>query len=377
MYRLLSLLLVLVVFLFVTVKVFNLIPSDTSKTRQPPENIITTSPSPDSPKTTPAEATPISLSKPPVQKTLKNDYHIFQTFNNCGPASLSMTLSYFGIKVSQKEIGDDLRPYQNPQGDNDDKSVTLNELAEKAKEYGLIPYHRQNGNIELLKYFITYDIPVITFTWTKPNEDIGHYRVVKGFDETSNELIQDDSLQGKNLRFKYDDFNVLWHKFNYEYLVLVPKDKVGIAEAILGDNKEESKSWKNAVEILTKFLERNPDDVPARFSLSISYYYTGEYKKSTEQFEMVQNKLSKRALWYQIEPIQAYFEMENYNKVMEISENILNNGNRAFSELYMLRGRIYLIKGDLKKAKAEFEKAVYYNKNIEEAKETLRKMSTV
>ncbi len=377
MYRLLSLLLVLVVFLFVTVKVFNLIPSDTSKTRQPPENIITTSPSPDSPKTTPAEATPISLSKPPVQKTLKNDYHIFQTFNNCGPASLSMTLSYFGIKVSQKEIGDDLRPYQNPQGDNDDKSVTLNELAEKAKEYGLIPYHRQNGNIELLKYFITYDIPVITFTWTKPNEDIGHYRVVKGFDETSNELIQDDSLQGKNLRFKYDDFNVLWHKFNYEYLVLVPKDKVGIAEAILGDNKEESKSWKNAVEILTKFLERNPDDVPARFSLSISYYYTGEYKKSTKQFEMVQNKLSKRALWYQIEPIQAYFEMENYNKVMEISENILNNGNRAFSELYMLRGRIYLIKGDLKKAKAEFEKAVYYNKNIEEAKETLRKMSTV
>ena len=159
--------------------------------------------------------------------------------------------------------------------------------------------------------------------------------------------------------------------------MLVPKDKVGIAEAILGDNKEESKSWKNAVEILTKFLERNPDDVPARFSLSISYYYTGEYKKSTEQFEMVQNKLSKRALWYQIEPIQAYFEMENYNKVMEISENILNNGNRAFSELYMLRGRIYLIKGDLKKAKAEFEKAVYYNKNIEEAKETLRKMSTV
>ena len=377
MYRLLSLLLVLVVFLFVTVKVFNLIPSDTSKTRQPPENIITTSPSPDSPKTTPAEATPISLSKPPVQKTLKNDYHIFQTFNNCGPASLSMTLSYFGIKVSQKEIGDDLRPYQNPQGDNDDKSVTLNELAEKAKEYGLIPYHRQNGNIELLKYFITYDIPVITFTWTKPNEDIGHYRVVKGFDETSNELIQDDSLQGKNLRFKYDDFNVLWNKFNYEYLVLVPKDKVGIAEAILGDNKEESKAWKNAVDILAKFLEKNPDDVLARFSLSISYYYKGEYKKSIEHFEMVQNKLSKRALWYQIEPIQAYFEMENYNKVMEMSDNILNNGNRAFSELYMLRGRIYLIKGDLKNAKTEFEKAVYYNKNMEEAQEALRKVSTV
>ena len=26
----------------------------------------------------------------PSKKTLKNDYHVFQTFNNCGPASLSI-----------------------------------------------------------------------------------------------------------------------------------------------------------------------------------------------------------------------------------------------------------------------------------------------
>ena len=92
---------------------------------------------------------------------------------------------------------------------------------------------------------------------------------------------------------------------------------------------------------------------------------------------MVQSKLSKRALWYQIEPIQAYFELGDYNKVFEISDNILNKGNRAFSELYMLRGKIYLIKGELKNAKAEFEKAVFYNKNMEEAQEALRKSSSV
>ena len=376
MYRILSLLLVLVVFLFVTVKVFYLTPSDLNEPK-PLNNTITLSPTPAPSVTTSSDSTPVTLIKPAEQKTLKNDFHIFQTFNNCGPASLSMALSYFGIKASQKVIGDGLRPYQNPQGDNDDKSVTLNEMREKAKEYGLIPFHRPNGNIDLIKYFITYDIPVIAFTWTKPDEDIGHYRVVKGYDDNSNELIQDDSLQGKNLKFKYDDFNVLWHKFNYEYLVLVPKDKVAIAEAILGENKDESKAWKNAIDILTKFLEKNPGDVPARFSLSISYFYIGDYKKSIEQFEMVQSKLSKRALWYQIEPIQAYFELGDYNKVFEISDNILNKGNRAFSELYMLRGKIYLIKGELKNAKAEFEKAVFYNKNMEEAQEALRKSSSV
>jgi len=376
MYRILSLLLVLVVFLFVTVKVFYLTPSDLNEPK-PLNNTITLSPTPAPSVTTSSDSTPVTLIKPAEQKTLKNDFHIFQTFNNCGPASLSMALSYFGIKASQKVIGDGLRPYQNPQGDNDDKSVTLNEMREKAKEYGLIPFHRPNGNFNLIKYFIAYDIPIIAFTWTKPDEDIGHYRVVKGYDDNSNELIQDDSLQGKNLKFKYDDFNVLWHKFNYEYLVLVPKDKVAIAEAILGENKDESKAWKNAIDILTKFLEKNPGDVPARFSLSISYFYIGDYKKSIEQFEMVQSKLSKRALWYQIEPIQAYFELGDYNKVFEISDNILNKGNRAFSELYMLRGKIYLIKGELKNAKAEFEKAVFYNKNMEEAQEALRKSSSV
>src|SRR3990167_907362 len=131
MYRILSLLLVLVVFLFVTVKVFYLTPSDLNEPK-PLNNTITLSPTPAPSVTTSSDSTPVTLIKPAEQKTLKNDFHIFQTFNNCGPASLSMALSYFGIKASQKVIGDGLRPYQNPQGDNDDKSVTLNEMREKA-----------------------------------------------------------------------------------------------------------------------------------------------------------------------------------------------------------------------------------------------------
>src|SRR3990167_8951132 len=84
----------------------------------------------------------------PSQKILPTDYHIFQTFNNCGPAALSMALRFYGVNVSQEELGNALRPYQVPGGDNDDKSVTLEELAEKSKEYGFIPYHRPMGNPE-------------------------------------------------------------------------------------------------------------------------------------------------------------------------------------------------------------------------------------
>ena len=68
-------------------------------------------------------------------------------------------------------------------------------------------------------------------------------------------------------------------------------------------------------------------------------------------------------LWYQIEPILAYNKLGEEEKVLEITSAILNNHNRAFSELYQLRGRIYMKRGDLDTARGEFEKALYYNKN--------------
>ena len=311
------------------------------------------------------------LLTPPIKKTLENSYHVFQSFNNCGPASLSMTLSYYDIDISQKELGDQLRPYQIPNGDNDDKSVTLAELAEKSKEFGLVPFHRPNGSIEHIKLFITYDLPVITRTWLKVNEDIGHFRVVKGYDASRQVLIQDDSYEGKNLEFSYTTFDQLWNKFNNEYLVLVPEEKVAIVQRILGEEIDEQKSWQKAAESSRLALEYNPDDIYDRFNLSIALFHLGEFKESVAEFEQVESKLSPRTLWYQIEPIQAYFELGDYDRVFEITDRILSTGNRAFSELYYIRGQIYLKQGKTAQAKAEFEQAVFYNQNYKPASEAL------
>jgi len=80
-------------------------------------------------------------------------------------------------------------------------------------------------------------------------------------------------------------------------------------------------------------------------------------------FEKYSPRLPFRMLWYQIEPILAYNKLGEEEKVLEITSAILNNHNRAFSELYQLRGRIYMKRGDLDTARGEFEKALYYNKN--------------
>ena len=324
-----------------------------------------------SPTSTPTPTPKPILEQPAINKILNNDYHVFQSFNNCGPAALSMAISYYGINETQQKLGQDLRPYQVPNGDNDDKSVTLEELAEKSKEYGFTPLHRPNGNIEIIKLFITYDIPIIARTLLKTNEDIGHYRVIKGYDSAEQNIIQDDSLQGKNLRYSYEDFNALWKQFNYEYLVLVPQDKTEIAQQILGEDTDEKIAWHKAVQLSENELNTNPNDIHARFNLSVALYNIGDYQKSVEEFEKVEVLLPFRTLWYQIEPILAYYELGNYDRVLQITDKILNYYNRAFSELYMLRGNIYKNQGNIEAARSEFQKAVFYNVNLKPAQEAL------
>ena len=329
------------------------------------------------PKITP---TPLPTSTPtptptlppiPPTKILENSYHVFQTFNNCGPAALSMALSYYGINKTQQDLGQDLRPYQIPLGNNDDKSVTLDELAQKAAEFNFIPIHRPDGNAQLIKQFIASGMPVITRTLLYLHNDIGHYRVVKGYDDGAQEFMQDDSLQGQNLRYSYTEFSGLWNIFQNEYLVLVPKDKEQTARAIVGEDMDEKIAWTKTVATARKNLAVNPDDVYSRFNLSVALYHVGDFKNAVLEFEKVENKLPFRTLWYQIEPIQAYYELGNYPRVFEITDQIINNQNRAFSELYIIRGEIYKKQGNKESAKSEFEKAVYYNKNLKSAQEAL------
>lgn len=337
-----------------------------------PENVITeTLVKPVPEIITPPVETKVPENSYPKSKTLVNDYHVFQTFNNCGPAALSMALSYYGIEKNQIELGNELRPFQNSQGINDDKSVTLEEIAKKAEEYGLVSFHRPNGSIELIKRFIADDIPVITRTRSTEYDDIGHYRVVKGYNDEIEEFLQDDSLQGHNLIYSYTHFVDLWRMFNYEYVVLVHKDKEDIAKRILGDEIDPKISWEKAVISAKRDLELDPTDIYAKLNLSVAFYHTGNLEGAVEAFEEVENSLPLRALWYQIEPIQAYFELGNYARVFALTDNIINNQNPAFSELYLIRGNIYKLQGNLEAAKAEFELAYKYNVNMVEAKEAL------
>lgn len=322
------------------------------------------------PRDTDREPT-VTIVKPPQQVTLPQSRFVSQTFNNCGPASLSMVLSLWGVNRSQEELASKMRPFNNPAGGVDDKSIFAPEFVKAAKEQGLQSLHRPNGDIDLLKKLTANGIPVVVRTWLNPEEDIGHFRIVRGYDEGTRTILQDDSYQGPSLTYSYEEFNQMWKPFNYGYILVYPQEKQETVEAILGEELDEKVSWQHALQRAERQLQQNQNDPYALFNIATAEYYLGNYDRTVTYYEQAREGLPARMLWYQLEPLQAYLKTKQYEKVFSLTDTILNNGNMAYTELYLMRGQAYLEQGRVDDAEKEFEKAVYYNSQSEEAKTAL------
>ena len=316
----------------------------------------------------------VNLKEPGEYAQLINNYHVYQSFNNCGPATLSMAMAWYGVKVSQEELAKNMRPFQHPKGDNDDKTIFTYEFVNWANEYGLEAIGRVNGDIELLKKFISNGIPVVVKTWLKPNEDIGHFRFVTGYDENKQIIVQDDSYEGPNKKIGYFDFLTMWQAFNYSYVVVYTSDLKDKVESVIGEEIDEQVAWQNALKRAEGEALKDTNNPYPHFNISTASYHLEDYERTVKEYEKIESSLPRRMLWYQIEPIKAYQKLKNYDKVFEIIEKILENGNRSFSELYMIRGEIYLEQGLKDKAKEQFELALKYNTNMEEASDALKSL---
>jgi tetratricopeptide (TPR) repeat protein len=108
-------------------------------------------------------------------------------------------------------------------------------------------------------------------------------------------------------------------------------------------------------------LDNDPTNWQLIFALSRIAYYLKDYPESVRLFNSIESQISFRTLWYQLEPLQAIEATGDYQRVFAITNQIINNQNRAYSELYYMRGTIYEKQGMLSQAKKEYEQAVLYN----------------
>lgn len=320
------------------------------------------------------EEKPVAIKQPPEAYSLQQTNFISQSFNNCGPAAMSMVFSTYGLQVSQEELASKMRPFNSPWGGDDDKSVFPKEFVATAKDYGFESLQRPNGDLDLAKKLLANDISIIVRTWLNPREDIGHFRIIRGYDDNAQVFIQDDSYQGAGLAYTYDQVMEMWKPFNYSYILVYPKDKQEIVATILGENMDEKIAYQNALKRANEDLKANPNDAYAEFNRSTAYYHLGDTKNSVTSYDKAKDRLPNRMLWYQYEPLYAYQKEKQYDRIFEIADGILNHGNVAYSELYQMRGEIYLDRDDKESARKEFEKALYYNTNFDPAKKALAKL---
>ena len=342
-----------------------------------PDTINNTKPPPN--ETLPAE-TPKILEKDvrsefenfviPTNANVTIEKQIFQTFNNCGPATLSMILSFHGINMGQQNIADVVRPYQVPNGDNDDKNVSLHEFKKFIESNSLYAYYRVGGKVDTLKFLLANGYPVIARTWLNNKEDIGHFIIVTGYNNNNQTLNIQDSYYGKR-NMSYTDFLDLWRPFNYEFIIVSDSLNKNRSFNLIDYAIPESSMYQKAIDLAKNEINGNNNRIYGLFNISTSYYHLKDYTKSIEYFEMVEPDLPDRMLWYQLEPVLAYKELKNYDKVFRILNNMLEKGNRAYAEAYFIKGQIFENQGKIEEAKKEYQKAIIYNKNYTEAKEAL------
>jgi len=148
--------------------------------------------------------------------------HQWQTYNNCGPASVAIVLAYYGHWVTQKDVNEVM-----PGG--------LANLEEYLSRYLLMAraYAVSSGSPSRtpVRQLLANRIPVIVGQRLSVEENTGHFRVVRGYDDASGEFILDDPLLSPDLHIDYDTFSRL--SFRGNIVPVYPPDKDLLVKSLM------------------------------------------------------------------------------------------------------------------------------------------------
>ena len=295
--------------------------------------------------------------------------HQWQTWNNCGPATITTNLSYFGRPETQADAALLLKP------NKDDKNVSPHELAAYARTTGLEAIVRQGGTIDQIKAFLSNDLPVLTETWLVHDGDgLGHYRLLIGYDEATGQFNTFDSLNGPNYKVDYDQFEADWRVFNRLYLVVFTPEQADTVAAIVGDDMDDTTMYEGLLAQAVSEAEANPDDAIAFFNQGEALTRLGRYQEAVVAFDRARELgLHWRRLWYQFAPFKAYYTVGRYQDVLDLSEATLK-GTGGLEEAYYYHGLVLEATGQ-PGAQADFEAALTYNPLFTPAEEALENLN--
>ena len=294
--------------------------------------------------------------------------HEYQGWNNCAPSSVGMVLSYYGRTEAQKDVAPFLK------SDPDDKNVSPEEFTAYVESIGFQAHVGVGGDLELLKRLLVAGFPVIVEFWFEPEPDdgMGHYRVLFGYDEQSATFQAHDSYLGPNVTVSYTDLDAEWQVFNRLYVVIYPPESQAAVESVLTESHKGKQMWEHALRIAQQELSQDENDAFAWFNLGTSALNLGDTQLAAEAFDWARRiGLPWRMLWYQFGPFEAYWTQGRYQDVIALAESHL--AESSAEEWYYWRGRAREMTGDLAGARSDFTLAIELNANFLAARVALER----
>jgi len=360
-----------------------------------PTNTPTTTPTFEGPTDTPIPTSTITITPTPLPESViltgikYEDQH--HRWNYCGPANLSMALSYWGWDGNRDVVGEYVKP------SDKDKNVMPYEMEDfvDTQVDGLAALTRVGGDIEMIKGMVAAGFPVVVekgyyeYDYTGKLGWLGHYQFVTGYDDSREIFIVQDTYVdgGENHQISFEEFIEGWRSFNYTFLVIYPQERQDEVLTTLGPWADPAWATQNALEIAqseTQILT-GIDQYFAQFNEGTSHVNLQQYADAAASFDrsfslyadLLDDGLRPyRIVWYQTWPYWAYYYSGRYQDVINLADTTLYEtiSEPVLEESFYWRGLAREALGDAQGAIDDMRESVRLNPNFAPGWDQLARM---
>jgi len=309
--------------------------------------------------------TPTSL---PASMQLETECHEPQRWNNCGPATLAMALCFYGWAEDQYTVAEATKP------DKNDKNVSPREMVAYTRSLGdMYAVMGYATDIRVLKLLLSNGFPAIVETWfiPEPGDEMGHYRLLTGYDDASQQFTTQDSYSGANQLLSYAEMDPYWKVFNRVYVVVCEANRAQELTDLLQAALDPGTVHREALSAALAEIAADPGDRYAWFNAGTNYVALERYEEAVMAYDQARMlKLPWRMLWYQFGPFEAYLRVGRYQDVIDLANANLKVADNL-EESYYYRALARRALGDEGGAREDLQKALQTNSLFREAAEAL------
>ena len=353
-------------------------PTPIPPTSTPAPTAVPSQPPSPSPGPSPALPSASPLDTLPSAARISGVRHQRQTWNNCGPATITMALSYYGWQQDQAYAGSRLKP------NREDKNVSPHELAGfVADETFVRAIARIGGTLEMLKRLVANGFPVVIETGAmfEAYDWIGHYRALIAYDDSLQLFYFFDSFLGvgdgaQGVSTSYAQVDKDWQAFNRAFIVVYEPQREGMLRALLGSHWDERGAAEAAFSTAQNEARQEPQNAFAWLNMGSALVALDRHKEAAAAFDQANRagSLPWRIFWYRFAIFEAYFEVGRYDDVLSLAR-INQNNARELEETYYWQAKVRQAQGNMQAAESLYRRALAYNPNFAAARDALESLN--